>query len=248
MYTDFPTSLPTQAPTQRIVGWLPAGMLDWPGRVAVTVFMSGCDFSCPFCHNPQLIPTENRSSDHGNSEWADLRKYLRRRKAWIDGVVIGGGEPTLDPDIVYLLEALAAEGIAVKLDTNGSDPNLLGRLISDGLLAAVAVDVKTTFDRYDRVTQRADAADKVAQTINLVRDSGIPHEFRTTVYPDVIPPSDLPTIAASLSGGDLYVLQQFRPQRTLDTQAALVQPVPPDILRACAADCSAYIPTITRGV
>ncbi len=244
MSSDLITCFPAEAPTRRISGWLPAGMLDWPGRVAATVFLSGCDFSCPFCHNPQLVET----GDLLSSDWTGLRQYLRRRRAWIDGVVISGGEPTLDPDILSLLEALAAEGVSVKLDTNGTDPALLGRLITDSLVAAVAVDVKTTFNRYARVTRRADAAARVAETIDLVRDSGIPHEFRTTVYPDVIPPSDLPVIAHSLAGGDLYALQQFRPQRTLDAHAALVEPVAADVLRAYAEECSTHLPTITRGV
>lgn len=231
------------APTRRLAGWLPAGMIDWPGRVAPTVFLSGCDFTCPFCHNPQLV-----AGGDGSSSWTDLRHYLRRRRAWIDGVVISGGEPTFDPEVIDFLVAMAEEGVPVKLDTNGANPDLLSKLITDQLVTAVAVDVKTTFDRYHQVARRPDTATRVARTIDLVRDSGIPHEFRTTVYPEVIPPADLPLIAESLAGGDLYVIQQFRAERTLDPRAALVTPVAPDALRSYAEECSTYLPTITRGV
>ncbi|MDZ4181106.1 MAG: anaerobic ribonucleoside-triphosphate reductase activating protein [Coriobacteriia bacterium] len=231
------------SPSRRIAGWLPAGMLDWPGKIAMTVFLSGCDFACPFCHNPDLL-----QATETDDQWTEVREYVRRRRSWIDGVVMSGGEPLRDPDVVTLLEAFAAEGVPVKLDTNGTDPMLLGSLIEDRLVSAVAVDVKTTFNRYDLVTRTPGAARRVADTVDVVLASGIPHEFRTTVFPGVVDPVELPIIASALAGGDLYALQQFRPQRTLDPQAASVTPIHPDTLRTYAEECSVHLPTVTRGV
>jgi len=230
------------APTQRIAGFTPAGMLDWPGRVAATVFLSGCDFRCPYCHNPAL----NRSSCD-ESQWGALRSYLRMRRSWIDGVVITGGEPTDDPGLVALLDALAQEAVPVKLDTNGSHPELLGRLIAERLVAYVAVDVKAVPDRYERATGRADAADRLMRSVEVVRESGIAHEFRTTVYPAVIEVDELVDIAQGLMGCDLYALQQFRPERTLDSSARHVEPYHRDDLEAARAECERYLPTILRG-
>jgi pyruvate formate lyase activating enzyme len=217
-------------------------MLDWPGKVAMTVFLSGCDFACPFCHNPHLL-----QATETDGQWTSIREYIRHRRTWIDGVVISGGEPLRDPEILTLLEAFAAEGIPVKLDTNGTNPKLLGDLIEGQLISAVAVDIKTTFHRYDLVTRTPGAALRVADTIDVVLASGVPHEFRTTVYPGVVDPGELPVIASALTGGDLYALQQFRPQRTLDPSAASVTPIHADTLRAYAEECSAHLPTVTRG-
>lgn len=240
-YTSSQSAL--SAPTDRIAGFTPAGMIDWPGRVAATVFLAGCDFRCPFCHNPGL---KSVSSD--SAQWESLRSYLRMRRNWIDGVVITGGEPTDDPGLVALLDALAQESVPVKLDTNGSHPELLGRLIAERLVSYVAVDVKTTPENYECATGRADSAERVAQAINVVRGSGIAHEFRTTVYPGVVEISDLTRIAGLLAGCDLYALQQFRPERTLDPRAGHVAPYHKDDLEAARVACERFVPTILRGV
>jgi len=240
-YTTCQSAL--RAPTERIAGFTPAGMLDWPGRVAATVFLSGCDFRCPFCHNPGL----NRSTSDP-SQWDAVRSYLRMRRNWIDGVVITGGEPTDDPGLVALLDALAEESVPVKLDTNGSHPELLGRLIAERLVSYVAVDVKTTPENYESATGRADSAERVALAIDVIRESGIAHEFRTTVYPDVVELADLEAIAERLSGCELYALQQFRPDRTLDPRAGDVAPYHRDDLEAARVECERFLPTILRGV
>lgn len=230
------------APSDRIVGFTPAGMLDWPGHVATTVFLAGCDFACPFCHNPDL--NRPRLDD---TQWESLRSYLRMRRNWVDGVVITGGEPTDDPGLVALLDAFAQDAIPVKLDTNGSHPELLGRLLAEQLVAYVAVDVKTVPQRYAEATGRTDAAERVCRTIEVVKESGVPHEFRTTVYPGTVDLEELPRIAEMLAGADLYALQQFRAERTLDPRAGQVEPFHPDELQAARQACEAHVPTILRG-
>jgi len=237
-----PTLSSASAPTKRIAGFTSAGMIDWPGRVAATVFIAGCDFRCPYCHNPDL----NRAASD-SEQWASLRSYLRMRRSWIDGVVITGGEPTDDPGLFALLDALAQEAVPVKLDTNGSHPELLGHLLAERLVAYVAVDVKATPARYEQATGRADAGERLMRSVEVVRSSGIAHEFRTTVFPGVIELAELADVARSLRGCDLYALQQFRPQRTLDPDAGTIAPYHRDDLEAARTECARYLPTILRG-
>ncbi len=232
----------TETPSRRIAGILPAGMLDWPGRVAPTIFLSGCNFTCPYCHNAELLAPS--VSEDG---WGEVKAYLRRRRSWIDGVVITGGEPASDPDLIPLLTAIADEGLPIKLDTNGSRPDVVERVIADGLVQRLAIDIKTTWERYPEISGVPDVAAAVRQTVAIVAQSGIPHEYRTTVYPGIVAPEDLPEIAAELSGGELYAIQQFRSGQTLDPRADAIEPYNADILRHAASQCDKYLPTITRG-
>jgi pyruvate formate lyase activating enzyme len=218
-------------------------MLDWPGKVAVTIFLSGCDFHCPFCHNPGLARGTTLSAD-----WSDLTTYLDTRSEWIDGVVITGGEPTTDPDLMVLLGELRRLGVSIKLDTNGAHPALLMEAVDRGLVDHVAVDIKTTPERYHLLTAVPDAARRVTETVGLLVGAGISHEFRTTAYRPLITPAELPRIAESLSGGHLYAIQQFRPTVTLDPAAADVVPASPLALLTAAEACRQWIPTVTRGV
>lgn len=173
--------------------------------------------------------------------------YIHQRRNWIDGVVISGGEPTSDPEICSLLKELASYSIPVKLDCNGSNPDVLYKLFADNLVSAIAVDIKTAFDKYGKVTANPNASDAVKQTVNIVISSGIAHEFRTTAFPKLISLSDFPVIAHELSGAELYVLQQFRPYHTLDPAALMVQPYAATELTHAATECSKFLPTITRG-
>lgn len=217
-------------------------MLDWPGRISTTLFLSGCTLRCPYCHNPGLVPCGSSSGT-----WDKLLAHLSVRRGWIDGVVLTGGEPTADPDLTGMLEALSERGIPVKLDTNGSAPHVLERVIEAGLVDYVALDVKTFPGRYARFGP-AGVGESVTRSISMLLSSGVAHEFRTTVYPPLITPDELPELASSLRGGDSYAIQQFRPDRTLDATAASVAPAHPLEILQAAEKCSRYLPTTTRGV
>lgn len=230
------------AASPRVAAWMPSGMLDWPGKVAATVFLSGCSLHCPYCHNPSL--RANRAS---MLTLEGLVASLAPRRRWLDGVVVTGGEPTEDPDLRALLTALSAAGFPVKLDTNGTRPEVLRTLIADGLVDYIALDVKTIPSRYPRVSESPDAAVAVAESVALVLDSGLEHEFRTTVYPGLVGLDELPDIAAGLAGGRLYALQQFRPAVTFRPEAAEVPPYEAAHLNIAADLCSRHLPTIVRG-
>lgn len=226
-----------------IAGFQRAGMLDWPGKVTATVFLGGCPLACPYCHNPELIGGTRRPQD-----LTELLAHLRDRRDWLDGVVVTGGEPTADPVPLFnLLTAVRAEGLPIKLDTNGTRPDVLTQVLDESMVEFIALDVKATPERYERASGRNGVWESVDRSIDLVLGSGIDHEFRTTCYPLAVGPDDLVRIAARLRGGRRYVLQQFRPHRTLDPAAVSVRPLAPETLARTADRCSAHLPTVLRG-
>ncbi len=230
------------APTRLLVGWIPATMLDWPGKVATTLVVSGCEFRCPFCQNPRLLWEES-----GTADWDGFVEHVRAKRSWLDGVVVTGGEPTDDPDLPSLLAALAEEGVPAKLDTNGSRPDVLAFLLAEQLVDYVCLDVKATASRYRDATGREGVADAVAESIRLLVRSHVEHEFRTTVFPRSVALEELPAIASGLVGGRLYALQQFRPSAALGPGTAGVRPYCSADLRSAARRCASYLPTIVRG-
>lgn len=217
-------------------------MLDWPGRLSATIFLGGCDFRCPFCHNETLVTVPSKPAD-----WNALVAHLENKRHWLDGVVITGGEPTQDPGLPEVLRAFSEMEIPVKLDTNGNHPEVLERLFAEDLISYVALDLKTSFERYATLTGVAEAGANVTRSVNVIMSSGVAHEFRTTVYPGAVTLEDLSAIARTLPGGDLYALQQFVPARTLDPRASAVIPYHPDELHEAAADCRRFLPTLVRG-
>jgi pyruvate formate lyase activating enzyme len=218
-------------------------MLDWPGRMATSLFLSGCGFACPYCHNPHLLRPVDEPVD-----WAGFAAHVAEKRAWLDGVVVTGGEPTDDPDLRPLLRAIAEMGVPVKLDTNGSRPELVRQLISEGLVSAVAVDIKAPPSNYAAVTGWEGAADAVSETVAVVIASGIEHEFRTTAFPGAVAPDDLEHIAHSLRGGHLYAIQQFRPVEGAPPGAAGVEPYSDETLLDAAQACSRHLPCVVRGL
>lgn len=226
----------------RLAGIQRAGMLDWPGRVTATVFLAGCNLRCPFCHNPDLIGVPRRVESEST-----LFDLVRERRAWLDGVVVTGGEPCAEEGLLSLVRALKREGMPVKLDTNGSRPDVLERLLEEDLLDFVALDVKATPERYERATGVPGVWRAVERSISLLVASDLDHEFRTTCYPLAVGPDDPPRIASLLVGGRRYVLQQFRPTRTLDPAAVSVRPHRSETLCRAAERCSSYLPTVVRG-
>ncbi|MDA3936778.1 MAG: anaerobic ribonucleoside-triphosphate reductase activating protein [Actinomycetota bacterium] len=223
---------------------MPTSMLDWPGRLATTVFIAGCDLRCPFCQNPDLVVAR----DCDSQTLSELFSHLYNRRDWIDGLVVTGGEPTTDPNLLGFLEAVHETGVEIKLDTNGNNPDALSRVLDSGLVSYVAMDIKATYENYSEATGGRGSWQRADRSIRLIRESGLEYEFRTTVYPRFVSRTDLPRIAESIQGARMYALQQFRPQKTLASDASGVKPMNPDQLVECASACSRYLPTITRGV
>ena len=187
-------------------------LLDFPGRVACTVFLGGCDLRCPFCHNAELIDgTAKPVMDD-----TELLAFLEKRKGLLDGVAFTGGEPTLRKDLPELLRRIKAMGYPVKLDTNGMHPDRLKAMLDEGLLDYVAMDVKAGPKNYAHICglEKIDLG-PINESIRLIMDAGIDYEFRTTVVDELHDLSDFEAIAQWIAGAKAYYLQAFTDRDTV---------------------------------
>jgi len=199
----------------RIGGLQKVSMVDYPGTLSAVIFLSGCNFHCPYCHNPEL------ARDQGDAQIAeaDVLAYLDARRDLLEGVVLSGGEPTLQPELPDLCRAVKARGYAIKLDTNGSFPDVLQALIRERLIDRVAMDIKTDPDHYAPSLCTPNPAAAIRSSIALIMRSGLPYEFRTTCFRPLINDQTMGRIAALIKGAKAYAIQKFYAKRTLDPDA-----------------------------
>jgi pyruvate formate lyase activating enzyme len=195
----------------RLGGLLKTSFSDFPGRIAAVVYTRGCDLRCPFCHNPDLV-----SGAGPVLPIDEVMAFLRKRQGQLDGVVVTGGEPLLQEDLADFLGQVRALGFETKLDTNGTRPGVLAGLLDAGLVDYLAMDVKAQPARYADVTGVAVAAERIERSIRYALDSGVPHEFRTTVVQPLVGAADIHAIGELIAGCERYALQPFVPGRTLD--------------------------------
>lgn len=201
----------------RIGGLQKVSLIDFPGKIAAVVFTQGCNFRCPYCHNPDLVPPESRGALLPVEE---VLAFLEKRRGRLDGVVLTGGEPTVQTGLPDFLETVRAMGYPVKLDTNGSNPGILEELLGRGLLDYVAMDLKAPERKYGLFSGADVPFSRIRETMNLLRFSGVPFEFRTTVALSILDEVDLREIVDMLGPEDRFVLQRFVPSRTLDPRLA----------------------------
>lgn len=190
----------------KICGLQKTTLLDFPGRVAATIFTGGCNFRCPFCHNSELLGSE--AEEYESQE--DILAFLNKRKSILKGVCITGGEPTLQPDLEDFIRSVRNLGLAVKLDTNGYRPHILKDLCEKGLLDFVAMDIKAGRDHYGEVTG-ADglSMERIDESIGFLLSGSVPYEFRTTVVRGLHTSEDFRQIGPWINGCPDYFLQCF---------------------------------------
>ncbi len=205
-----------------IGGFQKVSLSDFPGKISAIVFTRGCNFRCPYCHNPELVEPDSYVTPLGE---AKILSFLKSRRGRIQGIVITGGEPTIHEDLPEFIRKVREMGCAVKLDTNGSNPALLERIISLDLVEYVALDVKAPLRLYSSVARVPVNTGDILRSIRLVIESGIPHEMRTTYLESLLSVDDVREIAEMVKGCGLLVVQSFRPTKALDP-AMLEQPVP----------------------
>jgi len=195
----------------RIVGFTETSLLDWHGRIAAVIWIGGCNFRCPFCHNHRIADDDRELPE---VPWDEIERTLQRKRDWYDGVVLTGGEPLMHPEVFELCRRLKDLEQPVKLDTNGSFPYPLKDLIEQQLVSAVAMDVKAPLDsRYTRAAGQPVDVAPLRRTIRLLIESGIEHEFRCTLVPGLINPDDIAAIGDTVRGAQAVALQEYLPKR-----------------------------------
>jgi len=228
----------TQTGLPPIAGYHPTTLIDWPGRLAAIVFLPRCNLRCRFCHAGPLLgdPAEVVPLDRILAHMAD-------RKGWLDGVVVCGGEPTLWPALPDLCRRFRDAGLAVKLDTNGTRPEVLEGLLAAGLVDAVAMDLKAPLDaRYAEVSGVEEVdLDALGRSIALLMAGRVEHEFRTTVVPTLHGEEEIRAMGPEIAGARVWTLQPLEPEGALDPALRTVQPYPPARMAALAEIGRQYV-------
>ena len=197
-----------------IGGFQKTSLLDYPGKIACIVFTQMCNFRCGYCHNPELNDIKKV-----NEEVIEVKaffEFLEKRKGKLDGVVITGGEPTLQKGLYRFIFEIKNMGFDVKLDSNGSNPELLKNLIDDKLVDYIAMDIKAPMDKYHEVIKTKIPLDNIYQSIRILLENKVDYEFRTTVVKEQLNFEDFEKIGDMIKGAKKYYLQKFVPSKTLD--------------------------------
>ncbi len=208
-------------------------LLDYPGKIAAIIFTQGCNFRCHFCYNPMLVWPEGKAGrlknissinpvksallfngvnqkDHTLIREDGLFDFLKKRKNKLEGIVITGGEPTLHKDLLQFVKKIKNLGYLVKLDTNGSNPGMLKKLIDGKLIDYIAMDIKAPKDKYRKVAGCRVDFKKIEKSVKIIRESRLPHEFRTTVVPGLLGKEDIKKIGKIIKGAQNWFLQKFK--------------------------------------
>ena len=189
-------------------------LIDYPSKTACMVYTIGCNFRCPYCHNPELVDetvTETISEE-------EVLAFLDTRKGLLDGVVITGGEPTIHSDLTSFIEKVKEKGFLVKLDSNGTSPQVLKDLVGKKLVDYIAMDIKAPLSRYSSVVSRPVDIDAIQESIDFLRTASVEYEFRTTVVKSLLSEADMLAIGEEIKGAKRYFLQAFIPTKILNPQ------------------------------
>jgi pyruvate formate lyase activating enzyme len=200
-----------------------SSFIDYPKKISMVVFTAGCNFRCHYCHNPELVNPELPFM----SEDKAIKK-IESKKEWVDGIVITGGEPTMHADLPDFIRKIKKMGLLIKLDTNGTNPEMIELLINERLIDYIAMDVKAPLENYSKVTGSNFDTNIIKKSIELIKTSGIDYEFRTTILPKLFKEEDIMKLGYILNGANLLVLQSFKCGKTLDpdytTQPSYLKP------------------------
>lgn len=222
-----------------IKGFQKTSLVDFPGLVVSTVFVAGCNFRCGFCHNPELV-----DDDHSLREipWGEILSELESRKNFIDGVCVSGGEPTVHSDLPEFLMEIKKLNLKVKLDTNGSNPQMLGELIERGFVDYISMDVKSSLGSYSRIVSKDVDTEAISRSISILMGSGIDYEFRTTAVPGLFDMEELKSVCNVINGAKRYFIQQFKATTSLiDGRYAGTKPFSEEELKGFVGFASQFV-------
>lgn len=223
----------------KISGFQKTSLIEYPGKIVSIIFTQGCNFKCPYCHNSDLISSESFTREYFPLDY--IFSFLRKRKGLIDGISITGGEPTLQAGLYDFLTEIKDMNLCVKLDTNGSNPELIKLLIKDNLIDYIAMDIKGPLDKYEEITGAKIKAETIYTSISLIQNSGIDYEFRTTVVPGIHDKEDLQDIALLIKGDNQYFIQNFRANNTYNPDLMKLNGFPPAVLEEFKDIACSYI-------
>lgn len=198
-------------------------LIDYPGKLAATVFLAGCDFRCPWCYSSEIVLPE-KIAKHPKISERDFFKFLKSKKGLLEGVVVCGGEPCLDKDLPKFVKNIKKLGLAVKVDTNGSFPETLKRLIDEKLIDYAAMDIKAPKEKYETLVGKRINIKNIEKSVALLMENRVDYEFRTTIVPDLLRKEDILKIARWISGAKRYYLQTFRAEKNLDPKFQEIKP------------------------
>lgn len=193
-----------------ILGIEKSSFIDYPGNICTVIFTGGCNFKCSYCHNSSIVNNVGNNIDE-----EEIITYLKKRKKFVDALCISGGEPTLQKDLYEFICRVKKEGFLVKLDTNGTNPNLLKKLINEKLIDYVAMDIKAPLAKYSSITQTSVSLENIKESINVLIQNKVDYEFRTTICKELLSIEDIEIIAKEIKGCKKYVLQNFRDGETV---------------------------------
>ena len=206
-----------------IKGLQKTSLIDFPGNICSVIFVAGCNFRCPYCQNPELVLNSPDLKEISDEE---IFNTLESRKKFIDGVCISGGEPTIYKSLPEFCGRIKKKGFLVKIDTNGSNPEMLRRLIDNKLVDFIAMDIKGPINSYDELTESEPDKDSIKTSIRLIMGSGLEYDFRMTVVPGLISEDDMKLVGQLVRGAKRLSLQQFNNKSTLDRRFQNVEPYP----------------------
>ena len=203
-------------------------LIDFPGKIAATVFLSGCNFRCPWCYSSELVLPE-KIKKHPKIEEKDFFDFLKLRQGTLDGIVVCGGEPATNKDLPGFIKKIKKLGYAVKLDTNGSNPEMLNHLLDKKLIDYVAMDIKAPKNKYEKLVGKKVNIKNIERSILTLLalscgGDGVGYEFRTTVVPGMLKKEDIVNIARWISGAEKYYLQNFRAEKNNDSKFEKIKP------------------------
>ena len=213
----------------KIAGLQKFTLIDYPDKIACTVFFAGCNFRCPFCHNPELVLPEKMKEQPRIPE-KEFFNFLKERKGLLEGCVLCGGEPLINKDLPQFCNKIKRLDYLIKLDTNGSNPRMLEKLIDEKLIDYVAIDIKAPKEKYSRVAGKEVNIENIEKSIKILKQSKADFEFRTTLVPTLLNKKDILKIARWIEPAPRYILQNFRPGKTIDPRFEKIKPYPEDYL------------------
>ncbi|KPJ71870.1 anaerobic ribonucleoside-triphosphate reductase activating protein [Parcubacteria bacterium DG_74_3] len=204
-------------------------LIDYPRKIACTVFLTGCNFLCPWCYAREFVLPEEIKKQPKISE-KEFFQFLKERKGLLEGVVLCGGEPTIHHKLPTFIKKIKKMNYLVKLDTNGSNPKMMGKLISEKLIDYVAMDVKLPKERYSQVFSKNAKIKDIEESIKILKKGKVDYEFRTTIVPTIHKKEDIIKIVRWIKPAKRYFLQNFRPEKTIDPFFETIKPYPESYL------------------